>query len=82
MNKLKEVIESRFESINKFCDSIDKTIMSKQTVYKLLKNNKPNPTLSTLLTLAQYLQMDVLSLIEIFKEIANSPIEVLNNGIN
>jgi DNA-binding phage protein len=78
MNKLQQVIESRFESVNQFCESIDPELMSKQTVYKLLKKARPNPTLSTVLTLAHYLKIDVLELIEVFKQMQT--VEVVNNG--
>jgi transcriptional regulator with XRE-family HTH domain len=80
MNKLKELIESRSGSVNKFCDSIDNTLLSKQTVYKLLNNKKPNPTLSTLLALSNFLQINIVDLIEIFKQI--QPTEDNLNGIN
>jgi len=80
MNRLKEIIESRSGSVNKFCDSIDKTILSKQTVYKLLNNPKPNPTLSTLLALSEFLQMNIVDLIDVFKQIKTN--EVITDGSN
>lgn len=69
MNQLKELIESKFSNINKFCNSIDTKVLSKQTVYKLLKNPKPNPTLTTAAALAHYLQMDLLDLINVILKI-------------
>lgn len=67
MIKLKDTIISRFGSVNKFCDSVDPKVMSKQTIYKLIKNNKPNPTIMTVVALSHYLQVDILELIETFK---------------
>jgi DNA-binding phage protein len=67
MLNLKDTIISKFGSVNKFCQTIDETVLSKQTIYKLLKNVKPNPTIMTVVALSYYLEVDILELIETFK---------------
>jgi len=64
---IKEYIEQKFSSINKFCQSIDKTVLSKQTVYKLVASKKPNPTVTTMIALAHYLSIDYLEVAALFK---------------
>ena len=67
MINLKDTIISKFGSVNKFCESVDPKVMSKQTIYKLIKNNKPNPTIMTVVALSHYLEVDILEIIDTFK---------------
>jgi hypothetical protein len=67
MINLKDTIISKFGSVNKFCESVDHKVMSKQTIYKLIKNNKPNPTIMTVVALSHYLEVDILEIIDTFK---------------
>jgi len=76
---IKEIILQRFESINKFCQSLDTTIISKQTVYKLLSNKKPNPTVSTMVALAHHLKMDYSEIALVFKKMQE---EIIHETIN
>jgi transcriptional regulator with XRE-family HTH domain len=69
MLNLKETIESKYGSVNKFCDQIDRNILSKQTVYKLMNNTKPNPTLTTLIALSKYLEVDLVEIVMFYKNI-------------
>lgn len=69
MINVKEAIETKYGSINKFCDLIDKSVISKQTVYKLIQNKKPNPTLRTMIALATYLGLELIDVVNTYREI-------------
>ena len=64
---LKEMIETKYGSINKFCDTVGKSLLSKQTIYKMIRDPKPNPTLTTLIYLAKYLEVDFVTLVLKYK---------------
>jgi transcriptional regulator with XRE-family HTH domain len=66
---LKKLIEEHYGNINKFCDQLDKEKLSRQTVYRLLTNKHPNPTLNTLIQLAKYLNINYIILVEHYKKI-------------
>ena len=76
---IKKLIEERFGSVNKFCDTLNKRMISKQTVYKLLQKDKPNPTVSTVVALAYHLSMEFTELALMFKKMQE---ENLNETIN
>lgn len=64
---LKEMIEAKYGSINKFCDTVGKSLLSKQTIYKMIRDTKPNPTLTTLMYLAKYLDVNFVDLVLKYK---------------
>lgn len=70
MINIKEAIELKYGSINKFCELIDKTVISKQTIYKLMVNPKPNPTLRTMVALAKYLGLELIDVVNTYKELS------------
>jgi DNA-binding XRE family transcriptional regulator len=64
---LKQMIEAKYGSINKFSDTVGKTLLSKQTIYKMIRDEKPNPTLTTLIYLAKYLEINFIDLVLKYK---------------
>lgn len=64
---LKEMIEAKYGSINKFCDTVGKSLLSKQTIYKMIRDKKPNPTLTTLIYLSKYLDVNFVDLVLKYK---------------
>ncbi len=76
---IKQIIEEKFGSVNRFCESLNKEMISKQTVYKLLQKQKPNPTVSTVVALAYHLQMEFTEVALIFKRIQE---EIVNENVN
>ncbi len=64
---LKQMIEAKYGSINKFCDTVGKSLLSKQTIYKMIRDAKPNPTLTTLMYLAKYLDVNFVDLVLKYK---------------
>jgi DNA-binding phage protein len=64
---LKQIIEAKYGSINKFSDTVGKTLLSKQTIYKMIRDKKPNPTLTTLIYLAKYLEINFIDLVLKYK---------------
>jgi DNA-binding phage protein len=64
---LKQMIKAKYGSINKFSDIVGKTLLSKQTIYKMIRDEKPNPTLTTLIYLAKYLEINFIDLVLKYK---------------